>query len=173
MTLLNKLIENISRIGIKMQKKETEKQYSELRKKYRLPEFKEINYEFELSDLDETDFLIKSIIRRIAEKLDFFIGLFEELLQPDGSNLSAMHESRVFEDNEKKEAYNLYRKLMILSRRTIELSLNSNEKDEAEFISGFFSEWKPIKEELKKYLNKIKESWKTETDIKEDIGYLG
>ena len=79
-------------------KTETEKQYGELRKKYRLPEFKEMNYEFELSDLDETDFLIKAI----AEKLDFFAGLFEELLQPDGSNLSAMHESRVFEDDEKK-----------------------------------------------------------------------
>src|SRR3989344_3434384 len=152
---------------------ETEKQYNELRKKYRLPEFKEINYEFELSDLDETDFLIKSIIKRIAEKLDFFTGLFEELLQPDGSNLSAMHESRVFEDDEKKEAFNFYRKLMFLSRRTVELSLNGSEKEEAEFICGFFSEWKPIKEELKKYLNKMKESWKTETDIKEDIGYLG
>ena len=152
---------------------ETEKQYNELRKKYRLPEFKEINYEFELSDLDETDFLIKSIVRRIAEKLDFFSGLFEELLQPDGSNLSAMHESRVFEDDEKKEAFDLYRKLMLLSRRTVELSLNGSEKDEAEFISSFFSEWGPIKEEMKKYLNKMKESWKTETDIKEDIGYLG
>ncbi|MEK6946107.1 MAG: hypothetical protein AABX32_00715 [Nanoarchaeota archaeon] len=151
----------------------TEKQYGELRKKYRLPEFKEINYEFELSDLDETDFLIKSIVKRIAEKLDFFTGLFEDLLQPDGSNLSAMHESRVFEDDEKKEAFDLYRKLMFLSRRAVELSLNGSEKDEAEFINIFFSEWKPIKEELKKYLNKMKESWKTETDIKEDIGYLG
>jgi len=154
-------------------KTETEKQYGELRKKYRLPEFKEMNYEFELSDLDETDFLIKALIKRIAEKLDFFAGLFEELLQPDGSNLSAMHESRVFEDDEKKRHTAFTLKLMFLSRRIVELSLNGSEKEEAEFISGFFSEWKPIKEELKKYLNKMKESWKTETDIKEDIGYLG
>ena len=152
---------------------ETEKQYNELRKKYKLPEFKEINYEFELSDLDETDFLIKSIIRRIAEKLDFFTSILEGLLQPDAADISAIHESRFFDDYEKKKIYELYRKLMILNRRSAELSLVNSEKDEAEFISGFFSEWKPIKEELKKYLNKIKESWKTETDIKEDIGYLG
>ena len=113
----------------------TEKQYGELRKKYRLPEFKEINYEFELSDLDETDFLIKSIVKRIAEKLDFFTGLFEDLLQPDGSNLSAMHESRVFEDDEKKEAFDLYRKLMFLSRRAVELSLNG---------SGVFSRFQTL-----------------------------
>ena len=152
---------------------ETEKQYNEIRKKYKLPEFKEIDYELELSDLDETKFLVKSIVRRMSEKIEFFTTILDGLLQPDTSNISSIHESRFFDEFEKKEMHDIYRKLMVLSRRTAELSLAANEKDEAEFVNEFFSEWKPIREELKKYLKKMKESWKTETDIKEDIGYLG
>ena len=152
---------------------EIEKQYSELRKKYRLPEFKDIDYEFELSDLEETKFLVKAIVRRISEKIDFFTAILDGLLQPDTSNISSIHESRFFDDYEKKEMYEIYRKLMVMSRKTAELSLASNEREEAEFANEFFSEWKPISEELRKYLKKMKESWKTETDIKEDIGYLG
>src|SRR3989344_1527142 len=79
-----------------MPKNETEKQYNELRKKHKLPEFKDIDFEFEISDLEETNFLLRAIIRRIAEKLDFYSTMLEEVLQPDTSNLYAMHEMKFF-----------------------------------------------------------------------------
>lgn len=156
-----------------MPNNEIEKQYAELKKKYKLPDFKAMDFEFELSDLEETNFLIRSIMRRIAEKLDFYTTMLEELLQPDPSNLYSIHESRFFDEDEKKQMYEIYKKLMNLSRNSIELSLNNDDKEEAEFISGFFSEWKNIKMELVTYIKKLKEAWKTETDIKEDLGYLG
>ena len=90
-----------------MPNKETEKQYNELKKKYKLPDFKEIDFEFEVSDLEETNFLLRAIIRRIAEKLDFYSTMLEEILQPDTSNLYAMHEIRHFDDDEKKQMYEL------------------------------------------------------------------
>ena len=158
----------------KMQtKNETEKKYSELRKKLKLPDFKDIDFEFEISDLEETNFLLRAIIRRIAEKLDFYTTVLEEILQPDTSNLYAMHETRFFDEDEKKLMYELYSKLMAVNRRTIELSLEHNEKDEAEFINSFFNEWKPINKEMLSYVKKIRLSWKSDTDIKEDLGYLG
>lgn len=153
---------------------ETEKQYNELGKKHRLPDFKDIDFEFEVSDLEETNFLLRNIIRRMAEKLDFYSTMLEEILQPDASNLYAMHETRYFDDDEKKQMYELYAKLMNLNRQSIEVSLSRNEKDEAEFISGLFEQWKSLKNELLKLVKKIKDSWKTEeADIKEDLGYLG
>ena len=157
-----------------MPNNETEKQYNELRKKLKLPEFKEINFEFELSDLEETNFLLKSITRRIAEKLDFYTTMIEEILQPDTSNLYAMHETRYFDDDEKKHMYELYTKLMNFNRQSIEVSLGHNEKEEVEFINNLFNEWKILKQELLKLVRKIRASWKTEeADIKEDLGYLG
>ena len=156
-----------------MPKNEIEKQYNELKKKFKLPEFNDIDREFEISDLEETSFLLRNIIRRIAEKLDFYSTMLEEILQPDTSNLYAMHETRFFDEIEKKDMYELYSKLMSLSRQSIGLSLQHNEKDEVDFINNFFNEWKYLKNELLKLVSKMRASWKAETDIKEDLGYLG
>ena len=159
---------------LKMPNNDLEKQYNELRKKLKLPEFNEINNEFEISDLEETNFLARAIIRRIAEKLDFYTTMIEEILQPDTSNLYAMHETRYFDDDEKKQMYGLYTRLMNFNRQSIEVSLEHNEKEEAEFINNLFNEWKILKQELLRLVRKIRASWKTEeADIKEDLGYLG
>ena len=70
--------------------------------------------------------------------------------------------------------YELYTKLMNFNRQSIEVSLEHNEKEEAEFINNLFNEWKTLKQELLKLVKKIRASWKTEdADIKEDLGYLG
>lgn len=157
-----------------MPNKEIEKQYIELKKKHRLPEFREIDFEFEISDLEETSFLLRAVIRRMVEKIDFYTTMLEEVLQPDTSNLYAMHEMRYFDDKEKKQMYELYTKLMSLNRMSIEISLGWNEKNEAEFVSDAFVEWKNLREELLKFARKMRASWKTEeADIKEDLGYLG
>lgn len=156
-----------------MPNSEIEKRYNELRKKFKLPEFKEIDFEFEISDLEETNFLLRAVVRRIAEKLDFYATMIEEILQPDTSNLYAMHETRFFNENEKKEMYDLYSSLMHLSRHSIEVSLEHSGKSEADFINSFFSEWQGLKKELLNYTRKARASWKAESDIKEDLGYLG
>ena len=152
---------------------EIEKQYAELKKKYKLPDFKEIDFELEISDLEPTNFLARAIIRGIAEKLDFYARLIEEMLQPDASNVYAMHETRFFDDSEKKKVYETYAKLMDFSRQSVLLSLSREEKAEAQFISNFFEEWKTLKTEMIAYVRKMKESWKTIADTEEDIGYLG
>ncbi len=156
-----------------MPNKEIEKQYNELRKRLKLPEFREIDFELEISDFEETNFLLRAIIRRIAEKLDFYTTMVEETLQPDASNLYAMHETRHFDDAEKKQMYDLYRRLMEFNRYSIENSLGHDEDAEARFISEFVNEWKGIKKELLSIVKKMRDSWKTETDIKEDFGYMG
>ena len=156
-----------------MPSNETEKRYKELQKSLNLPDFLEMDEEFELSDLEETRFLLRVIIRRIAEKLDFCSKMIEEILQPDTSNLYAMHETRFFDEDEKKRMYETYTKLMNLSRHSIEASLNSNSKAHADFIIRVSNEWKQVKQELLEYVGKMRACWKTEVDIKEDIGYLG
>ena len=157
-----------------MPNKEIEKQYIELRKKYKLPEFKEMDFEFELSDIEETTFLLRAIIRRMEEKLDFYSTMLEEILQPDTSNLYAMHETKFFDEDEKKQMYELYTKLMNFNRQSIEVSLEHNENKEADFINSLFDEWKSLKQELLMFVRKMRASWKAEeADIKEDLGYMG
>ena len=158
---------------IKMPTNETEKQYNDLKKKLKLPEFRELDFEFEISDLEETNYLLRSIVRKIAEKLDFYTTILEEILQPDTSNLYAMHEMSYFEDDEKKRMYDLYCKLMNLNRRSIEVSLEHDPGNGAQFITESLSEWKTLKNEMLEYVRKMKNSWKKEADKYEDVGYLG
>ena len=97
--------------------------------------------------------------------------MIEGVLQPDTSNIYSMHETRFFDDEEKKQLYDLYRTLMDLNRQSIAASLE--QANEAKFINSFFNKWKDIKEELLVCVGKMKDSWKAETDIEEDVGYLG
>ena len=153
--------------------KETEKQYNELRKKLKLPDFREIDFEFEISDLEETNFLLRATVRKMAEKLDFCSTMLEELLQPEPSNLYAMHETGFFDEDEKKQMNALYSKLMVLNRHSIEVSLINNENEQTSFINNTFNEWKTLKNELLKYIRKMKGVWTSEIEADEDVGYMG
>jgi len=50
---------------------EIEKEYGKLSKKFKLPKFKEIDSEFEISNLENERFLIRNILRKVEEKLEF------------------------------------------------------------------------------------------------------
>ena len=147
--------------------------YGELSKKYKLPKFKDIDEEFELSSFDTEKFLLKSTLRRIAEKLEFYIEVIGNLVHPDGSSISSMYEIRFFSDNEKNEMYMLFKKMMRSHRNVIELVLSNDAKEQAQFLNEFFAEWMEIKNMLRAYIGKMKESWEKETSIQEDLGYFG
>ena len=137
---------------------EIEKEYNKLPKKYRLPKFKELNNEFEIGDLENTSFLLRNVLRKIAEKLEFYANLINDVMQPDTSSLSSMHETRFFTDEEKNDMYSLFKKLMKTYRSIIELVLDNDEKKQAEFLNKFFKDWMSIKKEILSYLGKMKDS---------------
>ena len=151
---------------------EIEKEYEKLKKKYSLPDFKEIDLEFDISSIEQTNFLLKRTCEKINEKIDNFAKVLEELLQADGS-FRSLYELRYLDDNDKNNAYSIYKKMMALNREFLALSLTSDEKKQADFIKKIFIEWKKIKKDLKTPIEKMKESWKIETDVKEDLQYLG
>ena len=155
------------------EKDEIESKYEELAKKYRLPKFKEFDQEFEISALDSENFLLKNILRRAAEKLEFYIDFVGSLVHPDGSSISSIYEMRFFSENEKNEMYTVFKKMMKNHRQVIELLLSSDESEQAQFINEFFPGWNEIKAKLKVYFGKMKDSWEKESSIEEDLGYFG
>ena len=152
---------------------EIEKEYSNLSKKYKLPKFKEIDNEFEISALENEKFLIKNILRNISEKLESYIEFISNLVHPDGSSISSMYEIRFFSEDEKNGMYNLFKKLMKIDRNIAELVLRNDEKEQSDFLNKFFIDWMDIKKELVDYIKKMKDSWEKQSTIEEDIGYFG
>ena len=152
---------------------EIEKEYNNLSKKYKLPKFKDIDEEFEISALDNEKFLIKNILRGISEKLEFYIEFISNLVHPDGTSISSMYEIRFFTEDEKNGMYMLFKKLMKTDRNVIELVLKNDEKEQSDFLNKFIADWKDMKKELLKYIEKMKDSWGKQSTIEEDIGYFG
>ena len=152
---------------------EIQKEYEKLSKKYKLPKFDDIDLAFEISSLEDTAFLLRGIIGKIVEKINFYTKFLEEFLQPDTSSLSSMHEIHFFSEEEKRKIYSLYKKLMRLDREAIGTDLMQDENKEAGYISDTFNAWLELKNELLGYVTKMRESWDKETSIEEDLGYLG
>jgi len=150
-----------------------EKEYNTLCKKFKLPKFKDLDVEFEISTLENHGFLLRNILRKIEEKLEFYIDTINNLLQPDMASLVSLHELRFFTDDEKNDIYRIFKILVKTSRNIIELVLEHDEKNQADFLNKFFDQWLGIKIELINYIGKMKDSWEKETSIKEDLGYFG
>jgi|TARA_B100000315_G_scaffold75934_1_gene69464 hypothetical protein len=152
---------------------EIEAEYNKLSKKYKLPKFREIDEEFEISSLESPKFLIRIILRKIAEKLEFYIDVIGNLVQPDASSLSSMYEVRYFSDDEKNDMHNLFKKLMKVDRNILGVMLKNDEKQQAEFLNKFFNNWSDTKKELLKFIEKMEDSWEKQSTIEEDTAYFG
>ncbi|MAG15536.1 hypothetical protein CMO88_00585 [Candidatus Woesearchaeota archaeon] len=148
---------------------DTKKCYEELRKKHKLPKFEELE-EFNL-DL-ESEFLLAEIRKGIAEKIQAYTNFLSEVLNPD-TNLTNMYESRIFEGEEKKEVFEVFRRLMFWKRSSLEASVSNDNNTNAEFIKNFLSEWAGLKPRLAEAVSKVKKSWESESEQTEKLGYFG
>lgn len=152
---------------------ELEKTYKELAKKHKLPDFAMLDREFEVSSIENDKFLLKEIIIKMTEKIDFYAMLINSVLHPDNGTLAPLHECKAFDDGKKDKLFDLYRRLMHGHRKGILSMLRGNEKEEATFITEFFKEWAAIKSQLEDMLNIMQSSWEGESSIKEELRYFG
>jgi len=149
----------------------TKKQYEDLRKKYKLPKFDELE-EFEIMSLEDTDFLLSDIREKIFDRLRNSTDFLADIIHPD-TNITNMYESRTFDDNQKKDVFNVFKRLMFWRRNAFEVSIVNTDKANAEFISSFHAEWKDLKTKLTEIIGKVKHSWETESEKTEKLGYFG
>jgi hypothetical protein len=148
------------------------KDFEIIKKQYKLPEWNILDFEFEISSIEEPNFLIRKIRSKIAERVEMFCKILEDILQPD-TCLSGLHECKFFNENQKKEIYSLYKKLMVIQRQTLHLSILNQDKDDAEFIIDIVNQWNEIKTSMSHWISQLKCNWEKETDVKEDVGYFG
>jgi len=150
-----------------------EEKYEKLNKEYGLPSFKEINREFEIYTIENEEFLLNEIRKKISEKLEAYTKFLEEQVLQPSTDISTAYEFDVFEDEERKKIFKLYKRLMFFSRFSIEAGLDENDKKTAEFINSIFEEWIELKKRMLEFVVKLKKSWLKKKDIKEDLGYMG
>lgn len=146
--------------------------YEELQKTYALPPYEELNRDYELYSISKDDDLIKEIIKKIKDVIDFHIDLLEDIIQPD-STYYVLKEANVIDTQTRQNVNKIYSKLIRINRENIELHLDYNEQKATEFILKTHNEWQEIKKEILPIIKKLKESWANNKEPKNEGGYFG
>lgn len=149
-------------------KEEILKEYNQLRKKYKLPEFKDLDDEFEISRVRSINqkFLLRVIRRKILDKIVFFCRILEMVIYPSSNSVIAMQEAGNFPEEDKPKVIELIKKLMYLERDCVRIDISPSTEKDAEFIKNVFREWEPLKKQMTGYTEKIRDGWKKEEEKK-------
>ena len=148
--------------------------YQQLQKEHPLlPDYDKINNEFEIATIENEEFLMREILRAMAERLEQSIQTLEPLISPDPNSFTDLHECRSFTSGEKKQLIDCFRTLMKHYRLLLETELILEPKKDAETIKAVFDMWHKERKQIAPFIKKIKDSWEKQVEPKEDLEYLG
>ena len=155
---------------------ELRKDYEKLKSKYKLPDYDELDNEFELlymRDIAEIRFPLRFIRRRIVDKIVWYCNMIQSIMQPHAGSLINLQESKFFDENTRKEMIETLKELMWHERQALYLDTNSDEKEDAKFIVDIFNKWKQVKKQLIKYAGILRDGWTKETKKEKGSQYVG
>jgi len=151
---------------------DVKKEYLQLAKKHSLPDFEDVNKQFQISDIEKSDFLLSDVRERVVDKISYYADFIADVLQPD-TNLTNMYESRIFSEKEKNDIFKTFRRLMFWKREGLEISISNDDSRTAQFITNFLKEWTDLKPKLSEIVKKVRDSWESESEKPEKLGYFG
>lgn len=139
--------------------KDIEIAYNKLKKKYKLPDLKYLEIEFQI-EIKKPELILQNIIDDILDILSDNSKLLESLIFVDsGSPASHLYEASML-NNHKIDAFDLYKKLMSLYWLGKKSKMKIDEKQLAKFINLIFNEWtKKIKPELIEMFETFEKEW--------------
>lgn len=153
--------------------RDLEKEYEALKKKYYLPELVELDKEFCVGKLDDTTFILRSILGKMIGRVELVHKTLSDIVQPAENSLSTMYEAEVFNDDEKKRIFELMKKLAYMHRDMIAKDYEYSDDAAAVLILKVLKEWKDMKKEVLKIFEKLRDSWKNNAESKAREGYFG
>jgi len=151
---------------------ELAKEYDKLKLKYDLPEFDELNKEFEIFNAFLTydnvpDFILRTIRRRMVDKFYSWINYLHNFIYANQQSLILMNEFQQFSEQEKQKIIMIINKIMFINRLSVKLEIDNNEEADAHFVKKYFIEWADLKRELVEITNKNIQGWQEAMKKKE------
>lgn len=139
---------------------ELKKEYALLEKKHGLPSFYEMNKEFGIEELNETDFLVRGMRKIIVEKLSFFSKFIEVVLNPsEGGSLFVFSIAKTLNQENRKSLAGVYEKISKFQIESLKRDISYSEEEEIEFVKRIYSFWESAKKELVDSLEVIESNW--------------
>jgi len=143
-------------------------EYNKHKKKYSLPDFKPLDEEYEITNiqknLQDPKLILKFVRRRINEKITFFVQILETMLSPNPNSIINITESKFLPEEERENMEALLKTLMYFERYSILLDVTSDDKSNASFIKEVWQEWPKFKKTIEEYAKILKNKWKEEEE---------
>jgi len=140
---------------------EIKEKYEKLKKKYNLPNFDDVNKDFDIIKVDEnSETMLRDIRKTIMAKYSSVLGFVELLLNPSGGSMFYMFLVNGIGNSEKEKLKTLFTKLGEIEIDSIHRDIEYDEEKEAEFLKLRFEDWKQIQPELKSIADSLKLNWK-------------
>jgi hypothetical protein len=152
--------------------KENNEEIKKIIQKYNLPPLEELFKELGNFDVKETDDFIELIIKKLEDKVSHYIKFLEDMLQPD-SSIYAMHESSMFNNEERKQMLTILKKLIYQDRLYLKLEINSSEETKSDYFKNYLNVWNENKKLLLPFIEKAISVWKKDNDDVEFEAYFG
>ena len=153
---------------------ELKKEYKILQKKYNLPNFEDLDKEFEIRALEvnKCGILIKAILRVINNKVGIFLNYLEPVVSPPQQIMHYMIEYNNISSEDKKPMYEFYKELSYLYHKDCRIELEDNKVIAAQ-INEIWKKWPSILNKIKLALEKINEAWLKEKEKTKRNNYMG
>lgn len=147
------------------------KEYENLRKKYRLPEWKWIEKNFIFKIEHDIPILVQ-VRRAMADKLNNSSELIDPLVASSES-YRAFLERKMLSQQEKGMIFEIYKRLQSLLWGSDKISLEYEEREYAEWIINVKDFWEKIKTDLAKLCKKLSLGWKEYKKTEAETVYHG
>jgi hypothetical protein len=148
---------------------EAQKEYDKLRSKYALPEYKELDREFGIGNLEPSNFVLRSVILKFAERCDYTAKILADLIQPE-NHLADMQEAEHISDSEKKKVNELFKRLSFYEKEFLIVEFDYSDDDAAALIKKFINDWMQMKPDFLRILAAVRGAWK-EKEHSDNQGY--
>lgn len=149
-------------------------EYEKIRKKHGLPDFDALDKEFEISTIEPDGFLLREIKRKMRDRLNYATDVLNKMIQPETSALSDLYEYRCFDDSDKQRIFELFSRVMYLSRKIVESEFLIDEKKDAEVVKEIAEKWPGLRKDILPFVRSLEACWKeTPGSDRELKGYLG
>lgn len=149
-------------------------EYGVLQRKYGLPGFDEMNADFYIEKVaeTETDFLLREIRKFIADRFFNYLRFVESLLNPVNVPMFVYSMIKTLGEKDKEKLTEIYKKLAKHELYLIELDIKYFEEKEAEFLKYSYEIWQEIKGEFSEIIEIAKKNWDAKVEEGKG-GYLG
>ena len=150
------------------------REYEEVQKRYNFPNFADINRDFSIEKIyeSETELLIKEIMKIMEEKFSGYLRFIESILNPVNSPMSIFSLIKSLGQSEKKILSEIYEKLVKQEINALEVDIHFSEEKGARFINDSYELWQGIKKDLLEIVSILKKNLDNKSDSNK-AGYFG